>query len=99
MQIIRANHLHVKKESWKEILRRQQEEGGNKNIVSIGDHAECPQCNRMGHVVWVSKDGKTSGIQCSASHRLTNRPDSRFGTVERPQSKTNRNMVFITESK
>jgi hypothetical protein len=97
MQIIRANHLHVKKESWKEILCRQQEEGGNKNIVHVGDHAECPECYRMGHVVWVSKDGKTAGIQCPANHRLTSRPASRFGTVERPQSKTSRNMVFITE--
>jgi hypothetical protein len=91
--------LHVKKEVWEEIFCRQQEEGGNKNIISVGDQAECPECNRIGRVVWVSKDGKTKGIQCPASHRLTNRPDSRFGTVARPQSKTNRNMVFITEIK
>jgi hypothetical protein len=30
MQIIRANYLHIEKEVRKEILRRQQEEGGNK---------------------------------------------------------------------
>jgi hypothetical protein len=99
MQIIRANHLHVKKESWKEILCRQQKEGGNKNIVKIGDHAECPECKRMGHVVWVSKDGKIAGIQCPASHRQTSRPASRLGTLKRPQSKTSKNMVFITENK
>jgi hypothetical protein len=99
MQIIRANHLHVKKESWKEILCRQQKEGGNKNIVKIGDHAECPECKRIGHVVWVSKDGKTAGIQCPASHRQTSRPASRLGTLKRPQSKTSKNMVFITENK
>jgi hypothetical protein len=91
--------LHVEKEIWKEIICGQQEEGGNKNIINVGDHAECPECNRMGQVVWVSKDGKTAGIQCPASHRLTNRPDSRFGTTARPQSKTSRHMVFMTEIK
>ena len=99
MQIIRANHLHVEKEIWKENLRRQQEEGGGKNIISVGDHAKCPECHRIGRVVWVSEDGKTEGIQCPASHRLTNRPSSRFGTFARPQSKNSRNMVFITEIK
>jgi hypothetical protein len=99
MQIIRANHLHVKKESWKEILCRQQEEGGNTNIVNVGDHAKCPECKRMGHVVWVSKDGKTAGIQCSASHRQMSRPGSKLGSTARPQSKTDRNMVFLLEIK
>lgn len=99
MQIVCANHLYIKKESRKEILCRQQEERGNKNIVKVGDCAECPECNRMGRIVWVSKDGKTSGIQCPASHRLTSRPASRLGTAERPQSKTSKNMVFITENK
>jgi ribosomal protein S17 len=99
MQIVCANHLHVEKEIPEEILRRYQKEGGNKNIVNVGDHVECPECRRMSHVVWVSKDGKTAGIQCPASHRLTSRPASRLGTVERPQSKTCKNMVFITESK
>jgi len=99
MQIIRANHLHVKEKIGKETFCRQQEEGGNKSIIIVGDHAECPQCHRMGRVVWVSKDGVTVGIQCPASHTLTNRPDSRFGTLARPQSKTSRKMVFITEIK
>jgi len=99
MQIICANHLYVQKESWKEALRRQQEEGGNKSIVHLGDHVVCPECSRMGHVVWVSRDGKAAGIQCPASHRLTNRPDSRLGAAERPQSKNSKNMVFITENK
>jgi hypothetical protein len=66
-------------------------------MISVGDHAECPECHRMGHVVWVSEDGQTVGIQCPANHRLTSRPDSRFGTVNRPQSKTSRNMVFIMD--
>lgn len=99
MQIISANHLHIKKENRKEVLCRQQEEGGNENIVNLGDHAECPECKRMGHVVWVSKDGKTAGIQCPASHRQTSRPASSLGTLKRPQSKTSKNMVFITENK
>jgi hypothetical protein len=99
MQIIRANHLHVKKENWKETLRRQQEEGGNKNIVTLGDHTKCPQCDRIGRVVWISQDGKTAGIQCSASHRQMNRPDSRLGSNARPQSKTSKNMVFLMEIK
>jgi hypothetical protein len=53
----------------------------------------------MGRVVWVSKDGKTAGIQCSANHRQASRPASKFGTVARPQSKNIKNMVFITEIK
>ena len=97
MQIIRANHLHVKKEKWKETLRRQQEEGGNKKIVIIGDHAKCPQCDRMGHVVWVSQDGKTAGIKCSATHSQMNRPNSRLGSNDRPQSKSSKNMVFLMD--
>jgi len=99
MQIICANHLHVKKENWKEILCRQQEEGGNENIAKIGDYAKCPECSRIGRVVWISKDGVSAGIQCPASHRLTSRPASRFGTIARPRSKNSRNMVFIMEIK
>jgi hypothetical protein len=66
-------------------------------MVNVGDHVKCPECNRIGRIVWVSKDGGTAGIQCPASHRQTERPDSRLGTVKRHQSKTSRNMVFITE--
>jgi hypothetical protein len=95
MQIIRANHLHAKKKNWKEILCRQQEEGGNKNIVNVGDHAKCPQCTRIGRVVWLSQDGQTAGIQCPATHRQMNRPDSRLGSNARPQSKPSKNMVFL----
>lgn len=99
MQIIRANNLHVEKENWEESLCRQQEEGGDKKIVNVGDHVECPECRRIGRVVWVSKDGKTEGIQCSAKHHQADRPDSKYGTLDRPQSKNIRNMVFITEIK
>jgi hypothetical protein len=88
--------LHVEKENWEKDFRWQQEEGGDK-ITNVGDQAECPECNRTGRVVWVSKDGKTAGIQCPASHRMTNRPISKFGTFQRPQSKASRNMVFMIE--
>lgn len=80
-------------------MRLSSKEGGNKNIIKVGDHVKCPECNRMGRVVWVSKDGDTAGIQCPANHRQTSRPASKFGTVARPRSKNSRNMVFITEVK
>jgi hypothetical protein len=66
-------------------------------MTTVGEHMKCPECNRMGRVVWVSTDGQTAGIQCPASHRQANRPDSKLGTLKRPQSKTSRNMVFITD--
>jgi hypothetical protein len=68
-------------------------------MIKVGDLAKCPECNRMGRVVWVSKDGATAGIQCPANHCQTSRPASKFGTVARPRSKNIRNMVFITEIK
>lgn len=99
MLLTRANNLHVKKEVCEEKVLRHNKEGGNKNIVNVGDQIKCPECNRIGRVVWVSKDGETAGIQCSASHRLTSRPASKFGTVARPRSKNSRNMVFLTKIK
>ncbi len=92
-----ASPFHAKKKAYKKILRKSFEKGGNKNIIKVGDHAKCPECNRMGHVVWVSKDGSTAGIQCPANHRQTSRPASKFGALTRPRSKNSRNMVFITE--
>jgi hypothetical protein len=91
--------LHAEKESGKENLRGQQKEGGNKNIVNIGDHTKCPQCTRIGRIVWISQDRKTAGIQCPASHHLMNRPVSKFGSTARPQSKTGKNRVFLMEIK
>jgi hypothetical protein len=98
MQIVHTNQLHAAKEIRKENLHRQQEERGNKNIL-IGDQTKCPQCSKIGRVVWVSQNKKTAGIQCSASHSMTNRPDSKFGSTARPQSKTDRNMIFLMEIK
>ena len=96
-QIIHADYFRVRKRSlWKkyaQILKVR----GNKNIIKVGEYAKCPECSRMGRVVWVSKDGVTAGIQCPANHRQTSRPASKFGTVSRPRSKNSRNMVFITE--
>jgi hypothetical protein len=99
MQIIRANHLHVEKESWKENLCGQQKEGGTKNIIKIGGHTKCPRCTKIGRIVWVSQDGKTAGLQCPASHSMISRPVSKFGSTLRPQSKTGKNMVFLMEIK
>ena len=99
MQIIRANNLHVKKEVWKESVRGHQEEGGKQSIVNVGDHTKCPQCDRIGRVVWISQDKKTAGIQCPAVHRQMSRAESRLGSNARPQSKANRNMVFLVEIK
>jgi DNA-directed RNA polymerase subunit RPC12/RpoP len=91
--------LHVEKESGKENLHGQQKEGGITNIVNIGDHNKCPECNRIGRIFWISQDGKTAGIQCPASHRLMSRPVSKFGSTARPPSKTDKNMVFLMEIK
>ena len=49
----------------------------------------------MSRVVWVSKDGKTAGVQCSAAHSQMSRPTSKLGSKSRPQSKSGRNMVFL----
>jgi ribosomal protein L44E len=68
-------------------------------MVNIGDHIKCPECSRMARVVWVSKDGKTAGIQCPATHRQLSRPNSKLGSTARPRSKTDRNMVFLMEVK
>ena len=65
-------------------------------IVTISDQINCPKCSRMGRVVWVSKDGKTAGIQCPATHSQLSRPNSKLGSNARPQSKASRNMVFLT---
>src|SRR4030042_1118973 len=99
MQIIRATHLYGTKEISKENFRGQQEEGGNKEIINVGDRTKCPQCDKIGRVVWISEDKKTAGIQCPASHHQMSRPDSRFGSNARPQSKANKNMVFLVEIK
>jgi hypothetical protein len=65
-------------------------------VVKIGDYAHCPQCTRMGHVVWVSQNGKIVGIQCSASHFMDGHSDL-YG-FKRSSSKLNKNSVFLVET-
>ena len=65
-------------------------------MVSIGNLAQCPQCTRMGRIVWVSQNGKIIGIQCSASHRLESYPNP-YGFTRSP-SKANKNSVFLVKT-
>ena len=53
----------------------------------------------MSRVVWVSKDEKTLGIQCPASHSQMSRPSSEIGSKARPKSKAGKNMIFLVEVK
>jgi len=67
--------------------------------VEIGDHTKCPQCGRIGRVVWISQDRKRAGIQCPASHSQMSRSNSIFGSTARPQTRPKKNMVFLVEIK
>jgi hypothetical protein len=98
MQIIRADNLHAEKEVRKEIVHRQQEEGGKQEIIAVGDHTKCPRCDRIGRVVWISQDKKTAGIQCPATHHQIDRPKSRFGPTVTNQSKQSKNTVFLVDT-
>jgi len=62
-------------------------------MVSVGNLAQCPQCARMGRVVWISQNGQIIGIRCSAIHRLESYPNS-YGFTRSP-SKANKNSVFL----
>jgi hypothetical protein len=98
MQIIHPHQLYTTKENNQETVHQQQEENrGNQSIIKLGDESKCPQCDRTGRVVWISQDRKTAGIQCPASHQLANRPDSKFGSAHRSQSKSNKKLIFLTE--
>ncbi len=66
-------------------------------MVQIGDNVLCPECNNMSRVVWISKDEKLAGIQCSRRHRQIVRGHSKYGSEKRPQTKPEKNMVFLTE--
>jgi len=66
-------------------------------MVKIGDNVRCPQCNEVGRVVWVSQDRKRAGIRCPGHHSQMSRGLSKFGSTARPQTKTQRNMVFLME--
>jgi len=64
-------------------------------MVNVGDFARCPQCTRMGRVVWVSLNRKTVGIQCPTSHQPDSYSDS-YGFI-RARSKANKNSVFLVD--
>jgi hypothetical protein len=64
--------------------------------VDVGDKMHCPQCTRMGTVVWVSKDGKSLGVKCSASHQPESIPNA-YGFTH-PQSKAHKNCVFLVRT-
>jgi hypothetical protein len=66
--------------------------------VKIGDHTKCPQCGRIGRVVWISQDGKRAGIQCSGHHSQMRRDHSKFGSTAGPQTKPEKNVVFLVET-
>jgi ribosomal protein L44E len=66
-------------------------------MIKIGDHVRCPQCNEVGCVVWVSQDEKRAGIQCPGHHSQMSRGHSKFGSTARPQTKREKNMVFLIE--
>jgi len=65
-------------------------------IAQIGDYAQCPECTRLGRIVWVSQNKQVVGIQCSASHIPESRPDQ-YG-FSRKAAKANKNSVFLVEA-
>lgn len=65
-------------------------------MVKIGESAHCPECTRMGHIVWVSRNGQMVGIQCSARHCVEGYSDS-YG-FKRSSSKLNKNSVFLVKA-
>jgi hypothetical protein len=65
-------------------------------MVTIGDYANCPQCSRLGYIVWVSPNGDTVGIRCSASHQQGGYTDQ-YG-FSRKTSKGNKNSVFLVKT-
>jgi len=89
--------MYFEKENQQEIFRCEQKERGIKNITQIGDSAPCPGCKRASRIVWISKDGKTAGIQCPASHSLTDSPDAKLRPFIHSSGKTSKHMVFITD--
>ena len=58
---------------------------------------KCPQCYQIGRVSWVSQDGKKAAIQCPGSHSQIVRENSKFGSTDRRQTKSGKNMVFLIE--
>jgi hypothetical protein len=65
-------------------------------MITMGDFAQCPECARMGRVVWVSENGATVGIKCSASHHREGSSDA-YG-FQRSASKASKNSVFLVKT-
>ena len=59
---------------------------------------KCPECGKVGRVVWVSQDGKGAAIRCPGNHHQLSRGPSQLGSALRPQNKPQRNIVFLTET-
>jgi hypothetical protein len=68
-------------------------------MVQTGDNVQCPECHKMGRVVWISQDEKLAGIQCPRRHSQIIRGPSKFGSKKRPQTKPEKNTVFLIEIK
>lgn len=67
-------------------------------LVNLCDHVRCPQCGRVGRVVWISQDGKEAGIRCPGHHSQLSRGPSQLGSAARPETKSQKNMVFLMET-
>ncbi len=65
-------------------------------MMHIGDNAKCPECTRIGRIVWISQNKQIIGIQCAASHSAESRPNS-YG-FSRKASKGNKNSVFLVKT-
>jgi len=96
MQIIHTSPLLAQKKKQNQEVYGQQKER-RKKIVNVGDHVKCPQCGAISRVVWISPDEKQAGIRCPRSHTQLIRGESLLGSTARPQTKQQRNMVFLTE--
>ncbi len=67
-------------------------------MLRINDHTTCPECNARSRVIWVSQDGTRAAVQCQRHHSQLVRGQSMLGSTERPQTKPQKNMVFLVET-
>jgi hypothetical protein len=64
-------------------------------MVQIGDFVQCPECTRLGRIVWISQNKQVVGIQCSVSHSAESRDSYGFS---RKAAKANKNSVFLVKT-
>lgn len=62
----------------------------------MGDSVQCPECTRLGRIVWISQNKQVVGIQCSASHSPESGPNA-YG-FSRKAAKANKNSVFLVKT-